>query len=781
MSFRPTDEQAEAIRTAASGENFVLDAPAGSGKSSTARGMCQQISGRVLYLVFNRAARDDAERTFPRNTTAKTTSQLAWAAFPEYRDRMRPGEASRVPSWETAKIAKIDPLDLGSGLVLQPSQVASMAIETIDRFCYTADPDFSVSHVPPLPVGLGPAQEEYLRTTVATWAQKIWNQACDPASTHRFTLDYAFKMLVKSAPEFGFDTVIVDEAQDSNGATENLVKSQYHSQQIIIGDPGQQLYCQPLGTQVEKVHQVNQGRIPTCTGSVAIEDLKVGDRVVTFDNTHVWKNGREITRIDRFPYVGPMVNVVTSSGLTSSYTEKHNCIVRIDDNLADKHVVYLMRRGDQYRIGRTRMYAAQHGGFGIVLRGHREKADAVWILSMHDDLASASLNEMLTQHEFNIPGVHFEPADNDVADIRAFWRKLGSNADNGEKCLAHFGRLSGSPLWHPGLTQKMGIRVAFPTAAANVMDGMVMLPLRNTDAKQKAPRHVWEKVTVNRSYYEGDVVSLTVDEHHNYFGDGILTHNSWRGATDIMSHFKGKRLQLTQSFRFGEEVADEAARWLAHTGTGITIKGLKSLDSVVHDDILERPSAVLCRTNAGAMAEAMRYLTAGQRVAVVGGTQALRDLAFAASSLMAGEPCRHPELVAFKNWKELVAFSEEPGGGDLKPLVSLVNIYGVGAIIDACKQMVPERRGNADVIVSTGHKAKGREWSSVQVGMDFASREPSAHANPLTGETEPGPISRHDAMLHYVVVTRARHELSRGGLIWIDNYETVPFSPAEAS
>ena len=774
MSFRPTDEQAEAIRVAATGETFVLDAPAGSGKSSTARGMAQKIDGRVLYLVYNRAAKEDAVRSFPRSTVVKTTSQLAWAAYAkDYADRMRPGEASRVPSWETARMAGIKPVDLGADLTLQPGSIAAMAIETIDRFCYTADPQISIKHVPPLPVGLNPAQEEYLKETVTAWARKIWTQALSPSSKHRFTMDYAFKLLVMSEPSLGFDTIIVDEAQDSNGATEKLVKDQW-AQQIVIGDPAQQLYCQPLGTMVEKVHQVNQGSISAHTGSVAIEDLKVGDRVVTFDNTHVWKNGREITRVDRFRYVGPMVNVVTSSGLTSSYTAKHNCIVRIDDNLADKHVVYLMRRGDQYRIGRTRMmYSSQNKGFGIVLRGRREKADAVWILSMHDDLASASLNEMLTQHEFNIPGVHFEPADNDVVDIRAFWRKLGSNANNGEQCLSRFGLLSESPLWHPGLSQKMGIRVAFPTAAANVMSGMTMLPLRNANAKQKAPRHVWEPVTVSRGYYDGDVVSLTVDEHHNYFGDGILTHNSWRGATDIMGRFNGPRLQLTQSFRFGNAVADEAAKWLAHTETGITIKGLSSLDSVVDDEILSNPTAVLCRTNAGVIAEAIKYLSDGMRVSVVGGTKALQDLAFAAADLMAGRPCKHPELIAFKTWKELVTFSEEPGGGDLKALVNLINVYGVGDIIDACKRLVPERSGNSDIVVSTGHKSKGREWTSVQVGEDFASREPKPFENPLTGELEPGVIGRHDAMLHYVVTTRAKRHLARGGLSWIDNYTTA--------
>ena len=132
MSFRPTDEQAEAIRVAASGETFVLDAPAGSGKSSTARGMAKQIDGRVLYLVYNRAAKEDAVRSFPRSTVVKTTSQLAWASYAsEYADRMRPGEASRVPSWETARMAGIKPVDLG-GDITRPLVAVEGATSTLD-------------------------------------------------------------------------------------------------------------------------------------------------------------------------------------------------------------------------------------------------------------------------------------------------------------------------------------------------------------------------------------------------------------------------------------------------------------------------------------------------------------------------------------------------------------------------------------------------------------------------------------------------------------------------
>jgi len=780
--FKPTDEQVYAQDMAASGETFVMDAVAGSGKTTTAREMCKVIDGRALYLVYNKSAAEDAKKSFPRGVKVSTTSALAWGRYPEYRDRMVPG-AKRVRAKDTAALAGLTkPLQVGVNMALSPVTITSWALETITKFCYSADIKISEKHVPPLAAGLEALQEDMVRTEVAAWARKIWTDAIKVNSQHRFTFDYAFKLMVLSPPDLGYDAVLIDEAQDSNWATLHLLKAQINSQLIAIGDPAQQLYCQPLGTQVEKVHQAGRGITPARTGGVAIEDLQVGDRVVTYDKAYVSKGGCEITRIDRFPYTGTMVDVTTESGLSSSYTEKHHCMVRIGDNLVDKRVVYLMRRGGQYRVGCTRMtYHAQRKGFGVALCGRREKADAAWILSLHDDPADATLDEMLIQHEFNIPGVDFEPTSGNAAAVRSFWERIGDNTKSGEECLAHFGRLPGSPLWHSGITQEMSIRTVFPTAAANVMEGMSMLPLRNMDAKQKATRPAWETVSVSRSYYDGDVVSLTVDKHHNYFADGILTHNSWRGASDIMGEFGGQRLPLSKSFRFGPAIAEEANKWLGHTQTPIRVTGNEDISSVVVNRPLDQTDAILCRTNATAMERAIEELDAGKKVAIVGGTDALRNLAHAANDLMGGKRTSHPELSAFADWSELMAFTEEPGGGDLKALVQLINTYKVGGILNACNRLVPETPMEArfqkrtyvtpDVVCSTAHKSKGREWMNVEVADDF--EEPEDVEDPLGGETEPGPISRHDAMLHYVTVTRARKNLNRGGLSWIDRHPSV--------
>ena len=69
------------------------------------------------------------------------------------------------------------------------------------------------------------------------------------------------------------------------------------------------------------------------------------------------------------------------------------------------------------------------------------------------------------------------------------------------------------------------------------------------------------------------------------------------------------------------------------------------------------------------------------------------------------------------------------------------------------------------MLVSTAHKAKGREWPSVRIGPGF---EPPADEN-----GGPRPLSAEEARLIYVAVTRARELLDPSGLSWADDYETA--------
>ncbi|TMR89497.1 UvrD-helicase domain-containing protein [Nonomuraea basaltis] len=243
-------------------------------------------------------------------------------------------------------------------------------------------------------------------------------------------------------------------------------------------------------------------------------------------------------------------------------------------------------------------------------------------------------------------------------------------------------------------------------------------------------------------------------------GDEAQSIYGWRGAQNAMREFNGTRLTLSQSFRFGEAIAAEANQWLSILDAPLRLRGFELINSRITD--LDEPEAILCRTNAEALVQAMSALEKGRQVALVGGGKAIRSLAEAALQLQAGRGCDHPELCGFQTWgmvQDYVRFEES--GSDLAPMVNLIDTHGAEKIIDVADQL--NREDRAELTLSTAHKAKGREWKRVKIAGDFTEPKPNDDGGR-------GKIRPDDAMLAYVTVTRAQHVLDRGGLAWVDRY-----------
>ncbi|MFJ7182382.1 UvrD-helicase domain-containing protein [Streptomyces massasporeus] len=249
-------------------------------------------------------------------------------------------------------------------------------------------------------------------------------------------------------------------------------------------------------------------------------------------------------------------------------------------------------------------------------------------------------------------------------------------------------------------------------------------------------------------------------------GDSAQAIYGWRGAKDVMTGFDGTQLVLSQSFRFGPCLAHEANRWLAIADAPIRLTGTDTVPTELGP--VTRPDAVLCRTNVGAMAQVMDLLAAAHRVGLVGGGDGLRALALAARDLKEGRRTTHPELVLFTTWGDLQDYAaHDPAGRDLQPLVDLVDTHGTDAILAAVAQLAPENQ--AEVTVSTAHRAKGREWARVKIADDFTP-PPDSDQHDDAGCALPGPIDDGEARLAYVAVTRTRQRLDLGGLSWINEY-----------
>lgn len=257
-------------------------------------------------------------------------------------------------------------------------------------------------------------------------------------------------------------------------------------------------------------------------------------------------------------------------------------------------------------------------------------------------------------------------------------------------------------------------------------------------------------------------------------GDPNQAIYSWRGAISALDRWQSEAtLNLTESFRFGPEIAAEANKWLQipelKCDLRVVGRGPKAAIGPV-----ENADVILCRTNAGAVGEALGLIgRPRERVAIVGGGRAIRDMALAAIDLQAGKATGHPELAAFKSWGAVQEYVRTEGGAeDLAVFVRLVDKHDPAVLIDVVDALVDEQRGRPTTTISTAHKAKGREWAAARVGGDFF--EP--------GLGEHGQVQRLDkseAMLCYVTVTRAKRRLDNASLRWVDHYLAGQVSPEQ--
>lgn len=249
-------------------------------------------------------------------------------------------------------------------------------------------------------------------------------------------------------------------------------------------------------------------------------------------------------------------------------------------------------------------------------------------------------------------------------------------------------------------------------------------------------------------------------------GDRYQEIYGWRGAISAMDTAESDiTCHLTGSWRFGARLAEVANLILGPVlGATLPLRGMATEPGTVAPT--EHPNAVLARTNAAVMSEAIKLHTAGLKVLVMGGTDEVASFVRAAMSLKAGRTVEHVELGAFETWAQVQDYVDtDPGGEDLKLLVDMIDDPAIGP---EKLLMLAEGKGvtNPDVVVSTGHKAKGLEWATVQLLGDFHG--------PRMGRTPVAPGERftnaETVRLLYVAATRAQKHLDCGQVGFLAQY-----------
>ena len=247
---------------------------------------------------------------------------------------------------------------------------------------------------------------------------------------------------------------------------------------------------------------------------------------------------------------------------------------------------------------------------------------------------------------------------------------------------------------------------------------------------------------------DADPVMLAVisqqDAQLIFCGDSYQSIYEWRGAIDALDRAlpDANALYLTQSFRFGQRIADEANAILTRLQAPKPIIGAAHWHSTVAP--IQHPDVVLCRTNCGVMSNLLAGLAQHQRVAIVGDMQPLITFIKACQQLQRGERTTHPELAPLQHWQDVLDWvaTDPDEAGEIASLVRLINQYGTDQLLAALTHCTTE--ANATCLISTVHQAKGREWATVKLHSDFSAR------SDMTPE---------ELRLAYVAITRARQTL----------------------
>lgn len=243
MSRNPTPEQSAIIEAARSSASLMVNALAGTGKTTTLTMLAQALPTEpILALAFNKKIKEELEKRFPSNFTIMTMNGLghkAWAGSLNKRklfiddrklsrlttDALRPFKDSK-DSWSAIKMLVCHAMR--RGLVPSQFQHAKGFIPDTPEIWETLDVECDA----------GLTQDE------RKLARKILVSSIEEGLAGKITFDDQVYLPVVFHGNFPrYNIVLVDEAQDLSPLNHAMLKKVCAGKLIVVGDPRQAIYA----------------------------------------------------------------------------------------------------------------------------------------------------------------------------------------------------------------------------------------------------------------------------------------------------------------------------------------------------------------------------------------------------------------------------------------------------------------------------------------------------------------------------------------------------------
>ena len=228
-----TAEQENHINTITQGSNHAIQAPPGSGKTFLLLALARKMKGQGLSVSFNKLLAIEAGKKFSSSVTCKTGHALAYAAVGfKYRKRLKKLTGKHLA----------DVMDIGEWqLYNSPSNKGYLILNTIRKYCYSADKIINYKHLPQLTI-LNDANIDLMKEDLIYYSNLVFDEMLREGSDLPITHDVYLKIWALSNPIIKMDYIFFDEYQDSNPVIADIIKRQ-SCQKIFVGDQFQQIYA----------------------------------------------------------------------------------------------------------------------------------------------------------------------------------------------------------------------------------------------------------------------------------------------------------------------------------------------------------------------------------------------------------------------------------------------------------------------------------------------------------------------------------------------------------
>ncbi len=210
-----TTQQKEIIESVKKYRNIKINAFAGTGKTTTLKLIANEYhEKKILYLAFNSAIKNEASSIFPNNTNVKTTHGLAFAAI------------KKNTTLDLNSLVNYRAIDISKEFQITYNQ-AIAALKIFENFCNNTKDKID--------------KDDIEHKTASKMFNNMLLGVMKPS--HSFYLKYYYLLISKEQiPQFTYDIIMLDEAQDTNEVTLGIFEALSSRVKIYVGDRHQQIY-----------------------------------------------------------------------------------------------------------------------------------------------------------------------------------------------------------------------------------------------------------------------------------------------------------------------------------------------------------------------------------------------------------------------------------------------------------------------------------------------------------------------------------------------------------